>query len=124
MQEEEPFRLNDPDSLQPKLFQLHLQKDVPAVVRKCQGNCGKKLGMDNFLVVKSFGKTTWTDKKGNKKSKFGPLYMHFDRACLENFDSENFHGPSKKFDYSRIKAEEKCVSQLGDSEIQFLVDKG
>ena len=80
--------------------------------------------MDNFLVVKSFGKTTWTDKKGNKNSKFGPLYMHFDRSCLENFDSENFYGPSKKFDYSRIKAEEKCVSQLGDSEIQFLVNMG
>ena len=71
-------------------------------------------------MVKSYGKTTWTDKTGKENSRFGPLYLHFQISCLENYDSDIFY----RFDYSRISADSKCVSQLEDSEIQFLLNKG
>ena len=58
---------------------------------------------DCFLVLKSFG----TDKNetgpnGNERYKFGPMYLHFEKNCLQNFDSENPYGPSQSFDYSGI----------------------
>ena len=37
---------------------------------------------------------------GKEMSCVGPMYMHFNQNCLEQFDTENFYGPVKRFDFS------------------------
>ena len=76
------MRFADPDMNLKKRFELHLRKDVPRLVHRCQGNCGKQITEDCFLVVKSFGTSRLTDKNGNERSKFGPMYLHFEKNCL------------------------------------------
>ena len=41
-----------PDMNLKKTFELHLRKNVPRLVRRCQGNCRKRITEDYFLVVK------------------------------------------------------------------------
>ena len=81
---QEEIRFSDPNKKRPKVFELHLQKDVPKLVKKCQGKCGRKIEQDCFAVVRSYGESTWTDSNGSDSSEFGPLYIHFERKCLEN----------------------------------------
>ena len=107
-----------------KRFELRLRKDVPRLVHRCQGNCGKQITEDCFQVVKSFGTSRLTDKNGNERSKFGPMYLHFEKNCLQNFDSENHYGPSQNFDYSRIAFDPKCKDQLSEAENIFLIGLG
>ena len=118
------LRFQDPDQEQGKAFELHLRKDLPKLVKKCQGQCGKQITDKCFLLVKSFGTIHWTDNSGNSCSRFGPMYIHFDRKCLEQFDTEESYGPSKRFDYSRITVAEKCKQQLKSDEKQFLTNLG
>ena len=79
---------------------------------------------DCFLVVKSFGTSRWTDKNGNERSKFGLVYLHFEKNCLLNFDLENRYGPSQSFDYSHITVDQKCKDQLSEAENRFLIGLG
>ena len=37
---QEEIRFSDPNENRPKVFGLHLRKDVPKLVKKCQGKCG------------------------------------------------------------------------------------
>ena len=37
---------------------------------------------------------------GKEMSCVGPMYMHFNQNCHEQFDTENFYGPVKRFDFS------------------------
>ena len=76
------------------------------------------------MVVKSFGTSRWTDKNGNERSKFGPMYLHFEKNCLQNVDSENHYGPSQIFDYSRIAVDQKWKDQLSEAENRFLIGLG
>ena len=114
------LRFQDPDENKGKSFELHLRKDVSKLVKKCHGQCGKVISEKDILVVKSHGTTHWTDNDGNARSRFGPMYVHFERACLERFDSDNFYGPNKKFDYSEISVQKQCYEQLSKEEISFL----
>ena len=102
------MRFADTDMTLKKTFELHLWKDVPRLVQQCQGNCGKRITEDYFLVVKSFGTSRWRDKNRNDRSKFGPMYLHFEKNCLQNFHSENHYRPFQSFDYSCITVDQKC----------------
>ena len=52
------------------------------------------------------------------------MYIHFNQKCLENSDSENFYGPSKSFDYSRITIDDKTKGKLNKSEVALLKNLG
>ena len=123
-QGESSMRFADPDMNLKKRLELRLRKDVPRLVHLCQGNRGKQITEDCFLVMKSFGTSRWTDKNGNERSKFGPMYLHFEKNCLQNFDSENHHRLSQSFDYSRITVDQKCKDQLSEAENIFLIGLG
>ena len=86
--------------------------------------CGKMIKPeDDGLLVWTYGKISWTDKStGAERSKFGPMYIHFNQKCLEN--SENFYGPSKRFDYSRITIDDKTKEKLNKSEVALLKNLG
>ena len=56
------------------------------------------------------------------------MYVYFDQKCLEQFDTENFYRPTKRFDFIRItinkenqrELNEKERKELGDLIIPFL----
>ena len=58
--------------------------------------CGKTILVTDTLIVRSFGTTSWTDRNtGENRTKYGSLYIHFQKKCLKNFDTERFYGPKK-----------------------------
>ena len=93
----------DPRAGSVKEFELHLLKTLSKKVSKCQGNCGKKIVVNDVMAVKSYGQSTWGDKKGVEQMKYGPLYMHFREECLKNFDTDNYCGPNDDFPFDKIK---------------------
>ena len=118
------IRFSDPNEKRPEVFQLHVWKNVPKLVKKFQGKCGRNTEQDYFAAVRFYGETTWTDSNGIEHSKFGPLYIHFESKCLENFDGDVCYGPTLSFDFSRIKIDSKCKTQLTENERQFLINLG
>ena len=50
--------------------------------------------------MKSYGPSTWRDKSGVEKTKYGPLYIHFKEECLKNFDTDKYYGPGD--DYRQV----------------------
>ena len=121
---DQTIRFQDPRTDQPEEFELHLRNKLSQSIFKCQGNCGKKITSDDYLLVKSYGTCKWTDKTGREQSKFGPMYIHFVDKCLKHFDSETFYGPHQHFDYSKIKVDKKSLADLSDAEISFLKNLG
>ena len=78
---------NDPHKKPEQEYSLHLRKSPSKLISKCQGRCGKNITPNDILIVKTSGKTSWTDKKtGQQREKFGPMYLHFPENCLKNFD--------------------------------------
>ena len=70
---------NDPNTIPPITYELHLRSHLPRMMSKCQGNCGEKIptsDKEDFLLVKSFGRIQFS-LKGEKHTKYGPLYIHF-----------------------------------------------
>ena len=57
-------------------------------------------------------------------SRVGHMYVHFNQNCLEQFDTENFNGPAKRFDFSRITINEDNHKQLNEKERKELRDLG
>ena len=55
----------------PKVFCLHLRRLLPKSISRCQGKCGQKIDEAEWLLVKSFGTSSWTDAKtGAGKSRY------------------------------------------------------
>ena len=82
--------------------------------------CGKVIKPEeNGMLVRTYGKSTWTDKviAGTERSKFGPMYVHFNQKCSETCD---FYGPGNHFDYSRITIDTKTKEKLKNSESTLL----
>ena len=59
-------------------------------------------------------------KNGSERSKFGPMYFHFEKNCLQNFDSENHYEPSQSY----ITVDQKCKDKLSEAENRFLIGLG
>ena len=102
-----------------RTFELHLWKNVPRLVQRYQGNCGRRITEDCFLVVKSFGTSRWTDKSGHEWSNLDR--STFEKNCLQNFDSENHDGSSQVFEYCYITVYQKCKGQLSEAKNRFLI---
>ena len=121
------IRFSDPRlSSKEKEFELHVRNNLPRQISKCQGRCGKKITPDDDLfLVRSYGTSSWTDKKtGRERSKFGPMYVHFNENCLTAYDSENHYGPGNKFDCKRVKVDAKTQQLLHGAEKAFLLKLG
>ena len=52
-QRESSTRFADPDMNLKRRFELHLRKDLPRLVHRCQGNCGKQITEDCVLILNS-----------------------------------------------------------------------
>ena len=48
------------------------------------------------MIIRLIGKRWCTDKRTKKEmSRVGPMYVHFNQNCLEQFETENFYGSVK-----------------------------
>ena len=74
------------------------------------------------MIVKSYGTVYWTDKfTGKENAKNGPLYIHFNEACLKRYNKEQFYAPDEQLDYSIITVDQKTLKDLNEEEKQFLL---
>ena len=78
------------------------------------------------MVIRSIEESWWTDKTtGKEMSHVGCLvYVHFNQNYLEQFDTENFYGPAKRFDFSRIAINAGSHKELNKKERKELRDLG
>ena len=112
------IRFPDPCNNQTKVFELHIKKDLSKFVKRRQENCGTVISNDELLVVKSYGMIQWRETNGTERSRFGPMYIYFQEKCLRRYDT------GKRFDYSIIRVDEKCLTQLPSAEKNFLKNLG
>ena len=76
------------------------------------------------MAVKSYGQSTWRDKKGVEQTKYGPLYMRFREECLKNFDTDNYYGPNDDFPFDKIKVDKTTRDQLNENDLKYLEQMG
>ena len=74
--------------------------------------------------MKSYGTIQWRETNGTEKSRFGPMYIHFQERFLREYDKDKYYGPGKRFNYSVIRVDEKCATQLSNAEKNFLKNLG
>ena len=109
----------------PKKSELHLRNKLSKKRSKCQGKCSKPISDKDFMIIRTYGSSSYTDKEsGENKCKYGPLYIHFEGKCLKAFDSEKFYLPNENFDYSSIVVEKDTLDCLKPSEKNLLSQMG
>ena len=114
------IRFQDPRVSRPKDFLLFYRKYLPKNTTKCQGRCGKSIGNEDEMIIRSYGTRTWTNKvTGRENSKYDPMYLPFNEKCLKNFDNENYYGPGQAFNYSVVKVNPKSKGDLNLAEIDL-----
>ena len=114
----------DPRKKPKQEYSLHLRKNLPKLISKCQGRCGKNISPNGKLIVKTSGKTSWTDKKtGQQKEKFDPMYLHFQEDCLKNFDEKDYTS-NESFAFEKIKIDEMTKGELSEEDLEFLKSLG
>ena len=113
----------DPRLQADTLFELHVRSDLPKLVKRCRGNCGRDILQDHQLVVKSAGIQRWISG-GVEKSKAGPLFIHFKEECLKNYDSKNYYAPNEPFKWEQITISSSTKSKLTAEEVAFLLSLG
>ena len=102
----------DPWATAEKEFELHHCTSLPKSVSKCQGNRGRPIKVEEVMVLRSYGRITWTDKLTRKeKAKFGPMYIYFHENCLKNF-SETFYAPWQIIWFFKNKNWPKDIKKL------------
>ena len=115
---------SDPWAIAEKEFELSHCTNLSKLVLKCQGNCGRPIKVEEVMIVRSYGRITWTDKStGKEKAKFGPMYIHFHENCLKNF-SETFYTPGQSFDFLKIKIDSKTHKKLTEADKTLLSSLG
>ena len=89
------IRFKDPRVNPPKEFELHLRNKLSKKISKCQGKCGKPISDKDFMIIRTYGSSSYADKEpGENKCKYGPSYIHFEGKWLKTFDSEKFYFPN------------------------------
>ena len=107
-----------------KEFELHHHTNLPKSVSKCQGNCSRPIKVEGVLVVRSYGRITWTDKlTGKEKATFGPMCIHFHENCLKDFN-ETFYALGQSFDFPKIKIDPKTQKKLTEADKTLLSSLG
>ena len=110
-----------------KKFLSHIcEKTSPDLIRKFQWRCGKRItAEDPPIIIRSTGESWWTDKTTGKEiSRVGPMYVHFNQNCLEQFETEKFYYAAKRFDLSRMIINEDNYKELHEKERKELRDLG
>ena len=119
------IHFKDPRVNPPKEFELHLRNKLSKKRSKCLGKCGKPISDKDFMIIRTYGSSTYTDKEsGENKCKYGPLYIHFEGKCLKAFDSKKFYLPNENFGYSSIVVVKDTLDCLKPSEKNLISQMG
>ena len=112
------------------LFELYAREDIPKLVKRCHGNCGRDISQNKItkdgkkvFVVKSAGIQRWISG-GEPQSKPGPLYIHFKEECLKNYDTKNYYAPHEPFKWRQITVGAITKGKLQPDDIAFLTSLG
>ena len=77
--------------------------------------------INDSLILKSCGILSWRDQKtGKGKSKYGPLYTHFNETSHKKCDTERSFAQDEDFDYSQISFDKETVKDFNERESTFL----
>ena len=81
-----------------KTFETVIKKDLPRLIKKCEGMCDKVIRPDDDgLLVQSYGTSMQADRKTGQKIQVWFNVFHFNLQYLETFGRENDYGPGKRF---------------------------
>ena len=113
-------RIGDPKKKYEETYTLYLRSLVSKLVRKCFGQCGRIIsqvddGVD-FMVVKSFGTSPYTDKNGKLQEKYGPQYIHFNEDCLLRYAAGQHNKTFGSFPFDTIKVDTETMKKLSEHE--------
>ena len=104
-------------------FELHVRSDLPKLVKRCRGNCGRDITKEHQLVVKSNGVQRWM-ANGKEMSRNGPLFIHFEEDCLKNYDTKNYYAPFEPFKWDQVTINNSTRNKLTVEELAFLNSLG
>ena len=105
-----------------KEYVLFLRRLLPQSVSKCQGDCFRRIGSADLLVVRTYGTTVWNDvKTGQQRTRKGHLYVHFQDECLKRYEKkENEKEEIANFDFGKIKVDPKSLDAFSNDEKEWL----
>ena len=113
----------DPRSPKRKQYTLHFRDALPKTVSKCRGNCGETITSSVRMLVKSSGYLSYPDKKTAEiKTRYSPLYIHFQNECLKSFDEGNYYAPHEEFDWSLITLHPDTKARLTEKDKLLMRD--
>ena len=119
------LNIEDPRTEQPQIFTLHLKSLLSKNLKRCRGDCSEPISSKDIFVVKSYGQSTWTDRKtGQVNNSYGSLYCHFRDRCLKKFDKQKVYLDFEQFDYSKIELCPTTKAKITDADIAKLIDFG
>ncbi len=111
----------DPRQIPEMVFELHLRDQLPKSITKCRGHCGQAIKINDRLLVKSYGNSTWRDPKTHEEmSRYGAMYIHFKDECLKAYDSSTYYAPNENFNYEKIKLSQKSKEKLSSDDLDYL----
>ena len=111
----------DPRQIPDTVFELHLREQLPKSITKCRGHCGQAIKINDRLLVKSYGNSTWRDPKTHEEmSRYGAMYIHFKDECLKAYDTQTYYAPNEHFDYEKIKLSDKSKETLSNDDLDYL----
>ena len=103
--------------------------------RKCKGlriraalswDCGVKLctaDEGDYLLAKSYGTSTFS-VKGDTRSKYGALYIHFKSKCLKEYAHQEHDAFYKEFPLFLVTINEAALKKFSDYEKSQLEEFG
>ena len=123
----ESFIFQDPNALKKISYELIFRSMVPGLVNRYQRNCGDKLfpaDKEDYLVVTSRGRISFTNKQGEMDSKVCPLYIHFKAECLKEYARRIHDVHYEAFPFSEISFEKDALTRFQKEVKVFLEETG
>lgn len=108
----------NPDRPYKKHFFLVHRKDsknCPVNVKRCQ-ICKRAFSEEDWVIVKTEGLHEFTDKKGKQRTTKGNIYIHYLRACLDEYQ--------QNFSFQMMTVLKSTLSHLPENAVQKFTKQG
>ena len=90
------------------------------LVKKCFGQCVRQItqidSAAEFMVIKSFGTSRYTNKNGKLQDKSGPQYIHFNEECFLRYADRMHNKSFESFPFNVIKVDAETMKKLSEME--------
>ncbi|XP_057309058.1 uncharacterized protein LOC130648319 [Hydractinia symbiolongicarpus] len=99
-----------------KCMMLRLKAMHKMVTRCVSPSCTMRITPQDFLIIKSTGVVTFTDKYKKVQKREGPVYVHFLEECLKGY-VENFK-------YENVTVSDDTKNNLTTAQCNFVLSLG